>query len=110
MEETGIEMPTPSAGPGGPGGQGGLGAFQNLTEEERSRLRQELQNMSPEQRATRMAEMGFQRPEGAGQGDGPGSGSGRGQGFAGRPGFAGRGGGNFLLEPLIELLTARAAE
>jgi hypothetical protein len=100
MEETGIEMPTPPAGPGGPDGQGGRGAFQNMTEEERSRLRQEFQNMSPEQRATRMAERGFQRPEGAGAAGGPGRG----------PGLAGGGAGNLLIDPLIELLTARAAQ
>jgi hypothetical protein len=102
MEETGIEMPAGPGGPGGsegPGGPGGPGAFQNMSEEERSRLRQEFQDMTPEQRATRMAEMGIQRPEGGGQGGGP-----------GRQGFAGRAGGNFMLDPLIELLTARAGE
>jgi hypothetical protein len=46
--------------------------------------------------------MGFQRPEG---GSGPGSGAG---GRAG--GLGGPGGGNFLMEPLIELLGERAAE
>jgi hypothetical protein len=94
MEEQGIEMP---ARPGG--GQGGPGAFQNMSEDERVKLREEFQNMTPEQRATRMAEMGMQRP-GGGQG-GPG-------GQVGRPGGAGRGG--FLVEPLIELLTERAAQ
>jgi len=105
MQDQGIEMPTRAAGQ-----QGGPGAFQNTTEEERTRLRQEFQNMTPEQRATRMAEMGIQRPEGGGQGGSPGGGPGGGSGFAGRPGFAGRGTDNLLLDPLIELLTARAAE
>jgi hypothetical protein len=87
----GIEMP---ARPEGQNGRPGGGAFQNMTEEQRTQLRQELQNMTPEQRATRMAEMGFQRPEG---GAGPG-------------GFSGGGGGGFLVGPLIELLSERAAE
>ena len=105
MQEQGVEMPTPDeasgrpAGQGAPG-QGAPGAFQNMTEEERTKLREELQNMTPEQRATRMAEMGVQRPEGGGQRGAPG----------GRGGFGGRAGGDFLLDPLIELLTKRAAE
>ena len=98
MQDQGIEMPTRAAGPAGPGGQGGPGAFQDTTEEERIRLRQEFQNMTPEQRATRMAEMGIRRPEGGGQGQ------------RGDLGFAGRGADNLMLAPLIELLTARAAE
>jgi hypothetical protein len=94
----GIEMPTRAFG------QAGGGVFQNMTEEQRNQLRQELQNMTAEQRATRMAEMGIQRPEGGGQA-GPGGGAG------GRPGgFGGRAGGNVLLDPLIELLSERAAE
>jgi hypothetical protein len=99
MQEQGVEMPTR------PAGQGGPGAFQNMTAEslsaeERTRLREEFQNMTQEQRATRMAEMGAQRPEGGGQRGGPGA----------PGGFGGRAGGNFLLDPLIELLTKRAAE
>jgi hypothetical protein len=99
MEAQGIEMPARPQGQ-----QGGGGPSQNMSEEERNNLRQELQNMTQEQRATRMAEMGFQRPEGGGQGSGPGGG-----GFAGR----GQGGGgqfSLLLEPLIELLTERATQ
>jgi hypothetical protein len=102
MQEQGIEMPTRAAGQGGPG------AFQNMTEEERNKLREEFQNMTPEQRATRMAEMGFERPEGGGQGGGPGGGPGGGSGRG--QGFAGGGAGNLMIDPLIELLTARAAE
>jgi hypothetical protein len=97
MEEQGIEMPAPPEG----GQQGGPGAFGDMSEEERTQLREQFQNMSQEERATRMAEMGVQRPEG-GQG---GQGFGRGT----RPGGGVRGG-NALIEPLIELLTARAAE
>jgi hypothetical protein len=110
MQEQGVEMPTPDASSGRPAGQavpgpGGPGAFQNMSEEDRTRLREEFQNMTQEQRATRMAEMGFQRPEGGGQGGFQGA-----PGAAGaRGGFGGRAGGNLLLEPLIELLTKRAA-
>jgi hypothetical protein len=94
MQEQGIEMP---ARPGG--GQGGPGAFRNLSEEERARLREEFQNMSPEQRATRMAEMGIQRPQGGAQGGAQG----------GRQGRRATGGAGPLIAPLIELLTERAA-
>ncbi len=101
MEEQGVEMPSRPEGQQG----GGPGAFGNLSEEERTQTRQEFQNMTPEQRATRMAEMGLQRPEGApggGFGARPGGGSGAWQGGGGR--F------NALLTPLIDLLTGRAAE
>jgi len=94
MQEQGIEMPAL------PSEQGGHGAFQNLSEDEGARMREEFQNMSPEQRATRMAEMGIQGPRGEGQGGAPGA-------------MPNRGGAwrfNFLLDPLIELLTDRAAQ
>ena len=59
-------------------------------------LREEMQNMTDEERATRIAEMGIERPEGAQEGR------------TGNPG--GRAGRfNALLDPLIELLTERAA-
>jgi hypothetical protein len=98
MEEQGVEMPARPEGQGA--GPGGGGAFGNMTEEQRNQFRQEMQNMTQEQRATRLAEMGIERPQG-GQGGG-----------AGRPGgFGTRGGsGNLLLDPLIELLSERAAE
>jgi hypothetical protein len=108
MQEQGIEMPAPPAGqqdqgaevPAPPSGQqGGPGAFQNLSEDERTKLRQEFQNMGPEQRSTRMAEMGIQRPEGEGQGRAPGFGAGR---LGGRS--------SVLLDPLIALLAERAAQ
>ena len=116
MQEQGIEMPTPAAGQGGPrnlsaeerakttppAGQGGPGGAQNLSEEERTKLRQQFENMTAEQRATRMAEMGVQRPEGAGQGFDPNAGPGGAAGGARQS--------SFLLDPLVELLTQRAAQ
>jgi len=101
----GIEMP--SRPEGQVAGPDDGGAFPNMTEEQRTQFRQEFQNMSAEERATRMAEMGVQSPEGGAPGGGPG---GFGGGEGGRPGGSGRGGENFLLDPLIELLEARAAE
>ena len=98
MQEQGIEMPARPEGQ-----QGGGGAFQTpggVSEDERAKLREEFQNMTQEQRATRMAEMGVERPQG--QGGGPGA-----QG--GRPG-GGMGGGNVLLESLITMLSDRAAQ
>lgn len=95
MQEQGIEMPTPAAGQQ----RTGPGALQGLSEEERAKMREEFQNMTAEQRATRMAEMGVQQPQGGAPGDGqPGGGQPGGQQF------------NVLLTPLIELLTKRAAE
>jgi hypothetical protein len=90
MQGRGIEMPSM------PGGQAGPGAAQDLSEDERAKLREEMQNMTDEERATRIAELGIERPEGAPGGD-PGSTNGR----ASRP--------NALLDPLVELLAERAA-
>ncbi len=81
MQEQGIEMGASPSGPGGSAGQGGPadqrgpGALQNLSEEERTRMREEFSNMSTEERATRMASLptearGIERPEG-GPGAGP---------------------------------------
>jgi hypothetical protein len=94
MQEQGIEMPARREGQ-----QGGPGAFQDLSEEERAQMREQLQTpggVTPEERATRMAEMGVPRPEGA----------------EGRPGGVPGGGaqGNLVLEPLIEILTERAGQ
>jgi len=87
MQAQGIQMPTRAAGQGmptpvpgqkmpvPPAGQGGPGGPQNL---------------SAEERATRTAQMGSQRPQGGG------------------PGGAGRS--SFLVGPLVELLTQRAAQ
>jgi len=77
---------------------GGQGPFGEMSEEERAEMREQFQSMTDDERATAMAERGIQRPEGGGRG---------GQGGAG--GFGG-GGGNPLLQPLIDLLTERAAE
>jgi hypothetical protein len=90
MQEQGAEMPAPPAGQGGPGGPGTL---QNLSEEERAKMREEFQGMTAEERATRMAEMGIERPEGE---------------TGARPAGA-LGQSRVLLGTLIELLTGRAA-
>ena len=73
-----------------------------MSEEERTKMREELQNLSQEERATRMAEMGVQRPEGGGGGFDPNN----------RPGgrAGGAGGLKLLFRPLIDLLTERAAQ
>jgi hypothetical protein len=74
------------------------GTMQNLSEEERTKMREEFSSMSAEERATRMAEMGVDRPEGQ-----------EGGAVGARPaGGAGRQA-NVLLGPLVELLTERAA-
>ena len=87
MSEQGIEMR------GSPDGRpGGAGALRDLTEEERAQMREELQNMDEDERATRRAEMGEKRPEGAGDAM-PGGG-------VGQTGF--------LFRPLVELLSERA--
>jgi hypothetical protein len=100
MQDQGIEMPAFGNG----SGQAFPGGGQNLSEDERAQLRPEFQNMTPEQRATRMAELGVQRPQGGGQGNGPRT----------APNGGGPGGpwgrSNFMLNPLIDLLTKRAAE
>jgi len=98
MQAQGIELPAPGEGEGAPGG------FQDMSEEERAQMREQFQTMSPEERATAMAEQGFQRPGGRGlpaEGQAPGTGQG--------PGGLRRGG-NVMLAPLISLLTERAAE
>jgi hypothetical protein len=92
MQKQGIEMPARPEGQ-----QGGPGSFGDLSEDERAQMREQFQtpgDVSPEERATRMAEMGMQRPEGA----------------EGRQGGAPGGGrqANVLLEPLIQLLSERS--
>ncbi len=115
MAEQGIEMPAFTARPegapgdgtgGGPGagGGGGFGQMGDMTEEERAQMREQfqaLQDLTPEERAKRLEEMGIQVPEGADAGQFRGGGA--------NPGGFARGG-NFLLTPLLELLTERAAE
>ena len=102
-EANGIELP--QFGQGGQGRQGAAagrggpgGIFADMSEEERAAFRQEMQNMSPEQRTERLQELGVEIPANAGAA-GP------------RAGQAGpRAGGRFgiLMTPLIELLQARA--
>jgi hypothetical protein len=90
MEEQGLAMGAPADGQA-------PGALQNLSEDERAKMREEFSTMSQEQRATRMAEMGIQRPEGQ-----------EGGGMGARPGGAGRQA-NVLFGPLVELLNERSA-
>jgi hypothetical protein len=113
MQEQG--MGGGSAGPGG-GGMPGGGQFGDMSEEERANLRAtreaggggfagggQFGDMSEEERANLRATME------AGGGGFPG-GSGGGAGMPGGRGGAGRGLFGFMLNPLIELLTQRAAE
>jgi hypothetical protein len=103
MQEQGIEMPA-SAG-GWQGGQGtpvASGNMPNLSEEDRAQMRDQFQNMTPEERATAMAESGFQRPQGTPDGQSPSGGRQFGGGF--------RGSNSLMLDPLIKLLTDRAAQ
>jgi hypothetical protein len=96
MEEQRIEVPAlPGANGGAPGASPNLSDF---SDEERAQMREQLQNTTPEERATRMAELGTQRPDG--------------QGFdpSAAPNWNGRRQGSFLVEPLIELLQERAAQ
>ena len=102
-EANGIELP--QFGQGGQGRQGAAagrggpgGIFADMSEEERAAFRQEMQNLSPEQRTERLQELGVEIPANAGA-EGP------------QAGQAGpRVGGRFgiLMTPLIELLQARA--
>jgi len=92
----GVEMPMPAGGQGAQGSQA-PGALGDLSEEERTQMRKEFSSMSAEERATRMAEMGVERPEGQ-----------QGGGMGARPGGAGRQA-NVLVGPLVELLTERSA-
>lgn len=104
-EAHGIELPQfgqfGQGGQGGPASQGRRGGpggiFADLSEDERAAFREEMQNLSPEERRERLQEMGVEVPENAGQG-GPGG------------GFRGAAGGRFgaLMEPLIELLQSKA--
>lgn len=107
MQEQGMEM----AAPGGaiPGGQGVPGGIPNLTDEERQQMRERFENMTEEERAAAMAEGGFQRPEGAPQGQGQATGD-RQSPTGDLPGWGGMRSGAMMLEPLIALLTERAAQ
>jgi hypothetical protein len=87
MQEQGIEMPVNAGGQGAPAG------FQEMSEEERAKMREQFQNMTDKERATRMAEMGIQSPEG---------------GKGARPGGGDQGTSSHLFGALVELLNARA--
>lgn len=90
-ESKGIELPQ---------GFGQPGPLASLSEEERKKLRAETEGMTPEQRTARLRELGIGNP-GRRQGQGGPDGQ--------NPG-AGRGGGRArVIEPLIDLLTKRAA-
>ena len=105
-EANGIERP--QFGQGGQGSQGGQGRqsaaagrggpggiFADMSEEERAAFRQEMQNMSPEQRSERLQELGVEIPANAG---------------AAGPQAGPRAGARFgiLMTPLIDLLQAPA--
>jgi hypothetical protein len=104
MEEQGIEMAVPAGDQGVQSGQA-PGMLQGMSEDERAKMREEFLSMSAEERATRVAEMGVQPPEG-----GPPEGGEMEARFGGQgaPGAAG-GRANVLVGPLVELLTERAA-
>jgi hypothetical protein len=89
MEQQGIEMPAPQAR----GQDGPPAGIVDMSEEERDAMRQDMQNTTAEERATRMAEMGVARPEGHARGAPPGRGPGR---------------SSMILGSLVELLTVRA--
>jgi len=111
MQEQGIEMAAPGDAPAG--GQGAPGNMSNMTDEERQQMRERFENMTEEERAAAMAEGGFQRPEGAPQDQGgpQGQAAGDRQPPTGdRPGMGGMRSGAMMLEPLIALLTERAAQ
>ena len=70
MEDQDLEMPQFGAGDGS-GRGGGFGQMGDMSEEERAEMREQFQAMrdlSPEERRERLAEMGFEVPEGAGEG------------------------------------------
>ena len=102
-QANGIELPQFGQGgqgrQGGQGGQGGAGGIlADMSEEERAAFRQEMQNLSPEERRERLQEMGVEIPEGGFQGGG---------GQGGPDGAGGRFG--LLMAPLIELLESKAS-
>jgi hypothetical protein len=68
---------------------GGAGALGDMSEEDRAAMREQFRSMTDDERATARVDMGLERPEG-------GAGS-----------LLGR---NPMLQPLIDLLTERAAE
>jgi len=104
MQEQGIEMAAPGGALGD--GQGAPAAMPELSEQERTQMRERFENISEEERAKAMAEGGFRRPEGA-----PDDWTTDGQPPAGaRQRIGGVRGGNVMLQPLIVLLTERASQ
>ena len=103
-QANGVELPQFRQGgqgrQGGAGGQGDGGPggiLADMSEDERAAFREEMQNLSPEQRRARLQEMGIEIPENAGA--------------APQAGQAGpRAGGRFalLMTPLLQLLQAKA--
>ncbi|MDF1513075.1 MAG: hypothetical protein P1S60_04630 [Anaerolineae bacterium] len=94
MEEQGLQQ-------GGFGdGSGGFGQMGDISEEDRAAMREQIQAMqdlTPEERREKMTELGFEMPEGADVGGGIGA-------------AGGTRGGNLILNPLLDLLSARAVE
>lgn len=100
MQEQGIEeMAAFDDVPGD--GQGAPAGMPEMSGQEREQMRERFENMTEEERAQAMAEGGFQRPEGAPDGQPP---------AGDRQRMGGMRGGNVMLEPLIALLTERAAQ
>jgi hypothetical protein len=95
MQEQGIRIPAP---PEGRGSSNGPGALQNLSEEDRAKMREEFQGMSAKERATRMASLSAEA-RGVGRPDG---------GAGARPG-GGLGPTNVLFDYLVKYLTKCAA-
>lgn len=102
VESQGLERIQPRQGVGAAGAEGrperaGAGGFlTELSDEERA----EFQTLSPEERRTRLEEMGVEVAEGGGP---------RGEQAAGAP-RPGGGGTGFLMQPLVDLLEQRAGE
>lgn len=103
MQEQGIAMAAAGGAPGD--GQGAPAGMPEMSDEERTQMRERFENLSEEERAKAMAEGGFQRPEGAPEGQGMPEGQTPG---GGQPGGGVRSG-NMILQSLIALLTERAA-
>ena len=58
-------------GTGTGSGRGGFGQLGDMSEEDRAAMReqfQDMRNMTPEEREKKMAELGIEMPEGAGEG------------------------------------------
>jgi hypothetical protein len=105
MQEQGIEVA--AFGDVSANTQGAPAGVPELSEQERAQMRERFENMTEGERAQAMAEGGFQRPEGAPDGRMPTDGQ---PPDGARQRIGGVRGGNVMLEPLIVLLTERAAQ